>query len=545
MTAHGQPINPCTDDVDQLRCIDLQLFLPPAGVGSTFSIDSPGVPKHLSLDLGLAGSFVLTPLSRQRVDGTGEPIDDDEESVVDWLFQAEVLAALGLFEFVELGIALPFTVASALPDANAADPGDAEVVGGPLGDIRLSAKIPILRGDFGLAGRLVISLPTGNDEDFQGAGYWSTLIQAVAAGTVGPLTIAGDVGYRIRRQAPVSPFFVLDDELQFDVGVNVAVVPGLSIIAESQLRVGVQADELRSNIVPWDVNGGVRIAPLDGLQIDLGVGRGLTDGYGAGAFRGFFIVRYSSSPDRCPAGPEDFDGFEDGDFCADPDNDADGVADEVDVCPNDAEDVDGFLDGDGCPDHDNDADGIDDPNDECPRRSEDIDGYQDSDGCPEEDNDGDGLPDGIDACRMEPEDMDAYQDEDGCPEPGPEQATITVTDRRILISERIYFDFDLDTIRPVSQPLLDQVAQVVNRLGRTRRIRVEGYTDNEGEDSYNTDLSYRRARSVVQYLVSRGVPRNRLEFEGYGEANPVAPNDSPEGRALNRRVEFTILEAGE
>jgi outer membrane protein OmpA-like peptidoglycan-associated protein len=119
---------------------------------------------------------------------------------------------------------------------------------------------------------------------------------------------------------------------------------------------------------------------------------------------------------------------------------------------------------------------------------------------------------------------------------------VTVTDTRILISERIYFDFDTDTIRSVSLPLLDQVAAVIGDIPGGRKIRVEGYSDSEGIDQYNLDLSYRRARAVVEYLAGRGVPRERLEYVGYGEASPVAPNDSPEGRALNRRVEFTILE---
>ncbi len=74
---------------------------------------------------------------------------------------------------------------------------------------------------------------------------------------------------------------------------------------------------------------------------------------------------------------------------------------------------------------------------------------------------------------------------------------------------------------------------------------MDGYSDSAGEAEYNLDLSYRRARAVVEYLASQGVPRERLEYRGYGEVNPVAPNDSPEGRALNRRVEFTILEPEE
>ncbi|HBQ16016.1 MAG TPA: cell envelope biogenesis protein OmpA, partial [Myxococcales bacterium] len=202
-------------------------------------------------------------------------------------------------------------------------------------------------------------------------------------------------------------------------------------------------------------------------------------------------------------------------------------------------------DEDGCPDTDNDADGVPDETDSCPTQSEDRDGFQDEDGCPEPDNDEDGVPDGLDRCPMEPEDRDRFQDEDGCPEPGPEAASVTVTDTRILISERIYFDYDRDTIRDVSMPLLDQVADVIQELPQGLRVRVDGYSDDQGVRAYNVDLSYRRARAVVEYLAGRGVDRDRLDYRGYGPDNPVAPNDSPEGRALNRRVEFTILQQGE
>ena len=213
--------------------------------------------------------------------------------------------------------------------------------------------------------------------------------------------------------------------------------------------------------------------------------------------------------------------------------------------PNDAEDMDGFADDDGCPEVDNDADGVPDATDVCPTQSEDDDDFQDEDGCPEPDNDEDGIPDGLDRCPMDPEDRDGFEDEDGCPEPGPRTAAVSVSDTRILIGETIYFEYDTDTIRPVSMPLLDQVAEVINQLAADLRIRVEGHTDSAGSAAYNLDLSYRRARAVVEYLVGRGVSRDRLEFRGYGNQHEVAPNDDPDGRALNRRVEFTILRPGE
>ncbi len=440
-------------------------------------------------------------------------------------------------------MSVPVVLANAASDPFQAEL-DPEVAIRP-GDVRLMLKVPILRGDVALAARLLTTLPSGDGDRFVGTDYWTTNPALLFAWRIGMLTLSADVGWRFRRRVVVGAF-EWDDELHLAGGASVQVHERLALIGEAQMRLGLAGRSFGADENPGEVDVGVRVKLAPGLTADIGVGTGIAPGWGAPTIRGFGVLRFASErDDGCEAGPEDYDGYEDGDFCADPDNDGDGIEDEADDCPNDVEDVDGFLDEDGCPDTDNDADGALDAQDECPLESEDRDGFEDEDGCPEPDNDEDGLADGVDQCPMQPEDRDGFQDEDGCPEPGPEAAVVTVTDTRILISERIYFDFDQETIRNVSLPLLDQVAEAIEDLPRNRRIRVEGYSDSAGDDQYNLDLSYRRARSVVEYLSSRGVARERLDYVGYGEANPVAPNDSAEGRALNRRVEFTILEPGE
>jgi outer membrane protein OmpA-like peptidoglycan-associated protein len=495
------------------------------------------VPRHLTYEVGLALNYAHAPLVFERP-GAGN------EDVVGWRAQGEVLAALGLFEWMELGVAVPVTVASV---AKSPEQGDfeSETIT-RAGDVRLSLKVPVLRGDFSLAGKMVVGLPSGDGDRLLGDGYWTSTPGVVAAYELGRVTFSGELSYRLRRRAvlgnPRAGGLEYDDELHLAGGVTVEVLDSLSAIAETQFRAGVGGRTVNSNEMPMEADLGLRWQPAGGWTVEVGGGTGLHSGYGTPAARAFASVRWASEREPCDAGPEDFDGYQDGDFCADPDNDADGVPDTEDDCRNDPEDPDGFLDGDGCPDRDNDADGVLDGEDECPLESEDRDGWKDLDGCPDLDNDEDGIEDGVDQCPMEPEDADQYQDADGCPEPGPDKATVTVTDTRILISDRIYFDFDQDTIRSVSKPLLDRVAKVIRELPRHRKIRVEGYTDSHGNDEYNRDLSYRRARAVVEYLASQGVSRRRLEYKGYGEQNPVAPNDTAEGRALNRRVEFTIMD---
>jgi outer membrane protein OmpA-like peptidoglycan-associated protein len=523
---------------DGSRAIDLQLYQPPANVGATLTIDRPEVPRHLTLVFGLALDFANEPLVRYR----GEA----REPVVLWAGQAQVMAALGLFEWIELGVIVPVGLNQpTTSDLFARTLAFGDVAGG-LGDLRLSFKLPLLRGDFGLSARVVVSLPTSGGQSFLGSDHWTLYPSLVAAGTAGPLRVAGELGYRMRQRRALADF-EQDDEVHLAAGLSVELLPELLAIGEVQSRIGLGGrspfggSALGTPELPVEADLGLRVRPGEGLTIEAAGGFGLVAGSGAPAPRVLATLRYATEREPCPWGPEDDDGFEDGDFCRDDDNDGDGLEDEVDRCPNDAEDPDGFRDEDGCPDADNDADGVPDADDACPTQSEDDDEFASEDGCPEPDNDEDGVPDGADACVMDPEDLDSFEDEDGCPEPGPRSAPITVSDTRILIPETIYFEFDTDVIRSVSTPLLDQLAGVINALDRRVRVRIEGHTDDVGGREYNLDLSYRRARAVMEYLIGRGVPRARLEYHGYGDTRPQAPNDDPASRALNRRVEFTIL----
>ncbi len=245
--------------------------------------------------------------------------------------------------------------------------------------------------------------------------------------------------------------------------------------------------------------------------------------------------------DKCKDDAEDVDGFEDEDGCPDLDNDQDGVLDSADACPNDAEDQDGFEDADGCPEPDNDQDGILDADDKCVNEPEDKDGFRDADGCPEPDNDEDGLLDNDDECPDQPEDMDGDEDSDGCPD----DTRIVVTKSKVEILETIHFELDKATIKPESFSILRDVAKAIQQTPPEARIRVEGHTDSAGSEGYNLLLSQRRAESVRDFLIKAGVPKDKLEAKGYGETDPIATNDTTEGRAKNRRVVFRFLGAGE
>lgn len=103
----------------------------------------------------------------------------------------------------------------------------------------------------------------------------------------------------------------------------------------------------------------------------------------------------------------------------------------------------------------------------------------------------------------------------------------------------VTFAVDSTTISPAFQATLDKVAQSMIQYPNSL-IDVYGHTDSTGSDAYNMDLSKRRADSVARYLTMRGVSSARIRTQGMGESAPVASNDTPEGRALNRRVEIKI-----
>ena len=141
---------------------------------------------------------------------------------------------------------------------------------------------------------------------------------------------------------------------------------------------------------------------------------------------------------------------------------------------------------------------------------------------------------------MIPETKNGYLDEDGCPDEAPSR--VSVQKEKIVITEKVFFEYNKADIKPISFELLEEVARVVNDTPRLRKIQVEGHTDSDGSESYNLRLSQSRAQSVVDFLVQHGVDANRLVAKGFGESLPVDTNSTTEGKAHNRRVEFTILE---
>ena len=230
-----------------------------------------------------------------------------------------------------------------------------------------------------------------------------------------------------------------------------------------------------------------------------------------------------------------------------PDTDGDGIEDRLDACPEEA----GLAQYDGCPD--TDGDGIADPLDECPT----VAGLAGLSGCPDADNDG--IRDGDDECPNEAgpaenngcpwEDMDndgIIDREDDCPEVagtaannGCPEVTVAIIEELNEYSRTVLFDLNKATIREESQETLQAIADIMMEYPNTV-FHVGGHTDSTGSATYNEKLSEERAESVRQRLIELGIPAARLTAEGYGEARPIATNQTAQGRQENRRVEISL-----
>jgi outer membrane protein OmpA-like peptidoglycan-associated protein len=131
------------------------------------------------------------------------------------------------------------------------------------------------------------------------------------------------------------------------------------------------------------------------------------------------------------------------------------------------------------------------------------------------------------------------------PEPkveAPAPKRVEVTQDKIVITEKIQFDYNKATIKPESHGLLDEIVSVIKENPHIKKLSIEGHTDADGSYNYNLKLSDDRSQAVMKYLTDHGIEPARLDSRGFGEAKAIAPNDTEEGKEKNRRVEFLITE---
>jgi len=222
--------------------------------------------------------------------------------------------------------------------------------------------------------------------------------------------------------------------------------------------------------------------------------------------------------DKCPGTPTGTPVNSDG--CPLPqDDDGDGVTNDIDKCPGTP--AGARVDAGGC-ELDSDGDGVGDGRDQCPNTP--AGAKVDERGC-ELDGDGDGIVDSQDKCPDTPK--GERVDNTGCPF------------NKELLLQGVKFETNSAALLPESIPVLNNAIATLKRYPEVN-VEVAGHTDSRGSDALNLDLSARRAETVLKYLQDGGVS-NAMTSRGYGERQPLAGNNTDDGRQQNRRVVLRVL----
>ena len=230
------------------------------------------------------------------------------------------------------------------------------------------------------------------------------------------------------------------------------------------------------------------------------------------------------------------------------DTDKDGIIDSLDKCPL----VFGFKRYQGCPIPDRDKDGLNDEEDKCPT----IPGLKRYKGCPIPDFDGDGINDELDSCPTIP----GYARYKGCPIPDTDgdlvndEDDLCVTVKGLVelfgcpdysstlskLGGKILFKYGSPILEDTAALFLDKIYNIIKNTPYYLLV-ITGHTDNISTRKFNLKLSIKRAESVKNYLVKKGLPAKTISVVGQAFDFPIAPNDSEKNRALNRRIEFKLL----
>jgi len=224
------------------------------------------------------------------------------------------------------------------------------------------------------------------------------------------------------------------------------------------------------------------------------------------------------------------------------DSDGDGVCDDMDKCPDTPHGV--AVDVAGCP-LDSDRDGVYDYKDKCPGTPLGV--AVDSAGCPL-DIDRDGVYDYKDKCSGTP--LGVAVDSTGCPLDSDKDgvydykdkcpgtpAGAKVDSRGCWVIKGVQFDSAKWDIKPEYYPILDEVVAILAN-NPDLKVEIEGHTDNRGSLEFNQKLSENRAKAIMEYFIKEGINPERLSSKGFGPSQPLYTNDTPKGRAKNRRVEL-------
>ena len=560
------------------------LYDPAIDTKGHLTIDGSPVLPHLRFSLGLLLDFGfnswiaveqnnMVPFEEDAANHETVTVDLYNHVLLERMVAARFQANFGLFNRFAVGIQIPLYV----PFGQFYDIDPEDLVEhthwsnkGTFGDISLHVKAALLRSDWhpiGLAFIAQYFIPTGKSELLTGEpGAGAFAFKAILdAEPFSWYRIGFNAGIRlplgakewnlmrwdyVRIRPNHNPqddqLFKYGNSFNFGVGQSFTIFPEIMDLVLEFYGNQLIPEMGNSKYLSMEAAGGLKFFIEESSFLMAGYAHGIPTadtqskyGYQNMEHRMFLGFCYEPSMDILIR-DEDMD------------RDGDGIPDKNDACPDDPEDLNGIEDQDGCPENDMDGDGIKDKFDKCPLVPEDKDGDRDDDGCPEaqqfvgaasagpsqtSDRDLDRIVDINDQCPDAPETYNGFNDEDGCPDEG----DVIVTGGEIQILKKVYFEYNSSKIKPISYPILDQVAATIINNPQITKIEVQGHADERGKDSYNLKLTKRRAHSVKKYLIDKGVPSKKLQSQGYGEYCPINDASNEQAWEENRRVEFKVV----
>jgi len=492
----------------------LDRFEPSERGSEWFSQDTLDLRGHLRPALGLVADYGYKPLVIYDADG------EEVRPLVEHQLFLHAGVSLVLWERLRLAANLPF---SPFVSGEGGLTGTQQLSvdeGVSLGDVRLSADVRLFgkyRGPITGAIGARVWLPTGSRGSFSGDGKVRAAPHLAIAGELAIFDYAARVGFNYRAQDGTFSGSAIGSELTFGVSAGLRVADGQLLIGpELYGSTVIEGGPFSKRGTPFEGIFGAHYTIARMVRIGAGAGAGFTQGYGAPEVRALASVEWAPQIPEPPA-----------------DRDGDGILDRVDACPDEP----GVANSDprkhGCPIRDRDGDHILDDVDACPDEA----GVPDRDpkkhGCPVRDRDGDDILDDDDACPDIAGPKNDDPTKNGCPPARIERG-------QIRIIEQVQFRTGSAEILPVSDGILTAVLRIFEEHPEVTKVSVEGHTDNVGGAKYNKGLSEQRVLSVLSWLTSHGVQPIRLTSAGFGLDRPIASNDTEEGRAQNRRVEFHI-----
>jgi len=542
----------------------------PAQPGSDwFQSESLDLRGKARPGVSLVGDFAYRPLVLRSASG------DEISPIVRYQFYYHLSASVTLAERVRLSASLPFLLYSlggsgTLSEVQgAADVPVSSADGTGIGDARFALDVRLV-GDYGspftLAFGARVFAATGQEKYFASDGLPRLAGRLMTAGRAGLFAYAAEAGVLVHVERDDFVGVPFGTDLTFGAAAGLRLLDGAIHLGPELSGSTVVSDSgdgfFKRATTPVELAFGAKFLLGQGVRLSPAIGAGLTSGLGAPKMRCLLALDWqppiaSSVEEQLPTPPpsRDLDGdgvLDEADACPamagparpleaarsgcpDPvDTDTDGVADEVDACPRETGAASTDPRQNGCPPPpDTDSDGISDSLDACPKVSGIIQADPSQNGCPP-DADRDGFVDAIDSCPTLPGVDYADPKLRGCPRAQLQKGAIQ-------LNEPVRFIASSARLSKESDALLDTIAELLLQRTEIEHVVVEGHTDKSGSARANLELSRARAAAVVKWLVAHGVSARRLSSRGFGSAQPIAPNDTPDGRARNRRVEFRVL----